>query len=239
TPNLQGVPVRSRNEEGRTVYGDAVGYVQRVDVTELQKYAEKKHIRIVVAALPGTLCAPGRALAFVYPDSASAAEVDEKRIVRAFLTGDGRAFDEDPRFGLVVLSEIASRALSPGVNDPGTAIDVIGTLVRLFTIWVTPCEKTDRRIKKCDRVEVPELNVSDMFDDAFKPVARDGAKIVEVVIRLQKALESLSVAGDDRMREAAMHQARQTLARAERAIDLPEDLEAARAASAFACREQD
>jgi uncharacterized membrane protein len=36
--------------------------------------------------------------------------------------GDGRLYDDDPRFGLVVLSEIAGRALSPGVNDPGTAI---------------------------------------------------------------------------------------------------------------------
>ncbi len=52
-----------------------------------------------------------------------------------------RTFEDDPRFGLIVLSEIADKALSPGVNDPGTAIDVIGTLVRLFTLWQSPPEK--------------------------------------------------------------------------------------------------
>ena len=33
------------------------------------------------------------------------------------------------------MSEIASKALSPAVNDPGTAINVIGRLVRLLSTW--------------------------------------------------------------------------------------------------------
>jgi uncharacterized membrane protein len=39
------------------------------------------------------------------------------------------------RFGLITLSEIASRALSPAVNDPGTAIQIISSHVRLFSLW--------------------------------------------------------------------------------------------------------
>ena len=73
-----------------------------------------------------------------------------------FVLGNDRQFDEDPRFGLIVLSEIASRALSPAVNDPGTAIGIIGRLVRLFVLWSEPIEEGDRQISECDRVEVPE-----------------------------------------------------------------------------------
>jgi hypothetical protein len=51
-------------------------------------------------------------------------EDEETRLSSAFLVGPDRSFKQDPRFGMIVLSEIASRALSPGVNDPGTAIDV-------------------------------------------------------------------------------------------------------------------
>ena len=40
----------------------------------------------------------------------------------------------------VVLAEIASRALSPAVNDPGTAIDVLGRLVRVLSRWELPAE---------------------------------------------------------------------------------------------------
>ena len=93
-----------------------------------------------MAALPGTFVAPGRALAYVATDPGSSTDIDTGQITQAIITGSKRTFDDDPRFGLVVLSEIASRALSPAVNDPGTAIDVIGTLVRLFARWSEPVE---------------------------------------------------------------------------------------------------
>lgn len=236
-PYLRGVPLQAHESEGRLVYGDAVGYVQRVDVVSLQSYAEKKQIRIVVTALPGTLAAPGRALASVHP--ADADDLDDESIIRAFVIGDGRAFDEDPRFGLIVLSEIASRALSPGVNDPGTAIDVIGTLVRLLMLWAKPAEDAPDQSKVCERVEVPEINLADMFDDGFRAIARDGAGIVEVVLRMQKGFESLALSGNEEMRDAAMNRARLTLIRAEKALQVPEDLEAVRAASAFAMQDKE
>ena len=44
---------------------------------------------------------------------------DAEAIAATFVIGGSRVFDQDPRFGLLVLSEIASRALSPAVNDPG------------------------------------------------------------------------------------------------------------------------
>jgi uncharacterized membrane protein len=53
---------------------------------------------------------------------------------KAFVIGDMRYFDEDPRFGLTLP---ASRALSPAVNDPGTAIQIISSYVRLFSLWGT------------------------------------------------------------------------------------------------------
>lgn len=232
-PTMRGVPLRTHEGHGVTVYGESIGYVQRVDVQELQDYACKAKLVIVVVALPGTFAAPGRALAEVYGDSgAGDPEIDRARIARCFVTGDGRAFDEDPRFGLVVLSEIAGRALSPAVNDPGTAIDVIGTLVRLFVLWTEPVEQDGRDIGQCDRVEVPELSLRDMFDDAFTSIARDGAKMFEVGVRLQKAYASLASTGHEEMRDLAVQHARSSLARAERALEMPEHLEIVRSIAA-------
>lgn len=128
-PTLRGVPVERRQNEGQAIYGGRVGYVQRVDVTALQTYAEKSRLRITVTALPGTFSAPGRALDYVTADSDDLSDIDASRIAQAFLIGDARQFDEDPRFGLIVLSEIASRALSLAINDPGTAIVIIGPKV--------------------------------------------------------------------------------------------------------------
>lgn len=233
-PTLRGVPAGQRHNGGQAIYGGTIGYVQRVDVTALQRFAEKSRVRITVAALPGTFSAPGRALAYVAADSGGLSDIDTSQIGKAFLIGGDRQFDEDPRFGLIVLSEIASRALSPAVNDPGTAIHIIGTFVRLFALWSEPIEEDDTRTSECDRVEVPKISLWDMFDDAFTAIARDGAGAIEVAGRLQKAFESLASIGDGAMRDVARHHARLALARAENMLSLPEDLEVVRKLAKFA-----
>lgn len=232
TPALRGVPAERRLPQGRAVNATTVGYVQRIDISTLQACAEKAGAWVAVAALPGTFAVPGRPLAYVGHDGGQTAEIDCEGVASAFLIGRDRIFDEDPRFGLVVLSEIADRALSPGVNDPGTAIAIIGSFVRLFVSWNEP--PGDSPTPEYDRVEVPELSVRDMFDDAFTAIARDGAGILEVMIRLQKALESLSSVGNLAMRNAAMAHARLALARAEKKLDQPEDLALVRDAARFA-----
>lgn len=82
-----------------------------------------------------------------------------------------------------------------------------------------------------DRVEVPEISVPDMFDDAFTSLARDGASAVEVSIRFQKAMQSLASMGDAAVRDAAEHHGRLALARAEKALDFAEDLTKVREAA--------
>jgi uncharacterized membrane protein len=213
-PALRGVAPQRPLPQGQAVHATTVGYVQHVDIGSLQACAEEAQEWVAVAALPGTFAVPGRALAYVAHDAGDTLEIDCGEVANAFVIGRDRLFDEDPRFGLVVLSEIADRALSPGINDPGTAIAIIGSLVRLVVLWIESSENSSA--PEYDRVEVSELSVRDMFDDGFTPIAGDGAGAVEVVLRLLKALESLSSLGDPAMRDAAMAHARFTLARAEK-----------------------
>lgn len=231
-PALGGKSLGPEQPRGQAVFAAKVGYVQRVDIAALHAWAEKIQARVVVSALPGTFAAPGRPLAYVNAGQDEQSEVDCEKVARSFLIGSNRRFDEDPRFGLVVLSEIAGRALSPAVNDPGTAIEVVGTLVRLFVLWSDPAKTGDDRANY-DRVEVPEISVRDMFDDAFTTIARDGAGAVEVAVRLQKALQALASIGDVAIRGAAIHHSRLALARAEIAMDLARDLAAVRDAARF------
>lgn len=113
-------------------------------------------------------------------------------IFNTFTIDDDRVLDEDPRFGLIILSEIGSRALSSAVNDPGTAIDIIESFIRFFSIRVNDeiNEKQDNLV--ADRVFVPEISLKDMFDDAFNPISRDGAGTIEVALWLQKAFRTLA-----------------------------------------------
>jgi uncharacterized membrane protein len=233
-PTLGGAPVGRFKDSDQAIYGSSIGYVQRIDINTLQAYAEEKGIRIIVAALPGAFSAPGRVIAYLTSNPGDLSEDDSKKIGDAFQIGNDRTFDEDPRFGLIALSEIASRALSPAVNDPGTAIAIIGKFVRLFALWAEPIEEDDKKSIEYDHVEVPEISLWDMFDDAFTPIARDGAGTVEVAVRLQKAFESLASIGVTSLGDVATHYARLARARAENVLAAPEDLKALRKASEFA-----
>lgn len=227
-PALGGVAAGSRPDEGVAIFGEVVGYVQRVDVANLQQLAEEGDLRLWVDALPGTFATPDQPLAHVIGGKPDQAEAGTAQIRAAFKIGRDRTFDSDPRFGLVALSEIGSRALSPAVNDPGTAIDIIGTLVRLFLLWDQPGDDEDHGPCTCDRVEVPELDIHDMFDDAFMAIARDGAGFIEVGTRLQKAFRALTQAEHPDMREAARRFSALAMARAEHVLRFPGDVDALR-----------
>jgi uncharacterized membrane protein len=90
----------------------------------------------------------------------------------------------------------------------------------LFVQWVEPIEEPAVRYPS---VSVPPLSMTDLFDDAFSAIARDGAGIVEVGIRLQKAFASLAAAGDTSMADAARRQAQLALERAELGLTFEQD----------------
>ncbi|MCB9680667.1 MAG: DUF2254 domain-containing protein [Alphaproteobacteria bacterium] len=233
-PTLGGVPVPDTLSTGDPVFATRVGYVQHVDVEALQEAATAAGRTVRVEALPGAFVGPGRPLATLLHGSDAAA--DPGPFQAAFLVGASRVFDEDPRFGLIVLAEIADRALSPAVNDPGTAIDVLVRAVRLFVGWRLPGD-TPPTGPRFDCVQVPALDVRDLFDDAFTAIARDGAGTIEVALRLQAALATLAATGDPAFQEAAQAHARLALGRAERALALPEDWAWLRRASPFSAGE--
>ncbi|TKA95406.1 DUF2254 domain-containing protein, partial [Cereibacter changlensis] len=151
-------------------------------------------------------------------------------ICAAFTIGTARTMDQDPRFGLVVLSEVAQRALSPAVNDPGTAIDVIGRQTRLLSFWGEAWQEAERTEPDYPRVRVPALVYHDLFEDAFNLIARDGAGQVDVMLRLVKGLQALTRIGPEGARAAARQQLLVALSRAKANLPDGDDLRRLQAA---------
>jgi len=236
-PRLGGIPTFEPPNHAKAVFATSVGYVQQVHVESIQERASESQLKVLVAALPGTFGTPSRPIAWVIAEAPQgASDEDLKAIADAFVIGDSRVFDQDPRFGLIVLSEIASHALSLAVNDPGTAIAVVHTSLRLLITWhqCAEAEGAGPQEVRYDRVAVPELALTDVFEDAFSAIARDGAGTIEVVVRLLKVLEALAMVNDPSFKNAAIAQAKVTLARAQLALTLPHDLDTARKAADFA-----
>ena len=202
----------------------SIGYIQHIDIRALGALSHEHELQIYVHALPGTFLETGRTLvSIVASDGSAIDDAMRQQVCDAFTIGVRRTFENDPRFGLAVLAEIASRALSPAVNDPGTAIDVIGRGIRTLSCWGAGRDEEDCTYEHCSKVYVPALQVADMFDDFFTPIARDGASLVEVGIRLQKALISLRSMHPDVFTDDAERHAGLALQRAELALALEED----------------
>jgi len=145
-----------------------------------------------------------------------------KDVCQCFTLGKERSFDQDPRYGMAVMSDIASRALSTGVNDQGTAIDVLGRVVRVLTCWSEGEELGPLGTLRRRRVHVPPTELADLFDEMFTPIARDGAGTLEVQVKLHEALRMLAQYGSAYRSNAQRH-ARLALLRAEEALQLEDD----------------
>lgn len=229
-PLLGGAPAGPVPLGAQPVRPTSIGYVQMIDVDALQSLAERHGLVLQLALLPGAFTRLSQPLMHVVEGEADEDVVAKLR--KAFVVAQRRDFRQDPRFGLVVLGEIASRALSPGINDPGTAIDSVGAAVRALS-HLGEHSRRSRGGIRCGRVRVPPLSADDAFEDVFRPIARDGRAFVEVHIALQHGLEELARIPAEGFADAARRQSRQALARAEQALPLEDDRNDVRAVAAW------
>ncbi|MEJ6394468.1 DUF2254 domain-containing protein [Gymnodinialimonas sp. 2305UL16-5] len=197
-PYLGGQPFNGEVPSGAwSVRIEATGHIQHIDMQSLQDWAETNDAQLWLPVLPGDFVHPGSCFAY-----GIGAEPDEKGVTalqNAVTVDRQRSFDQDPRFGMVVLSEIASRALSPGVNDPGTAVDVLERQLAVLSKWH---ERKTPEIH-CDRVRVGSVEPSEMLNLAFRPILRDGIGQVEVLVRLLDVLAALQDTSAEVFGEAA------------------------------------
>lgn len=208
-PRLGALPWSPVPRGAASVVCQVTGYLQHIDMTALNDIAEDHDVTIHIAVLPGSFIHGARQVAHVFP--AQNPECHDA-IAACFTADTDREYDQDPRFGLIVLSEIASRALSPAVNDPGTAIEVIGAGLRVLQAY---SDAHADQLSPCfERLHAHDLETSELFDDFFNPIARDGAALIEVQMRLQFALEALAEANMPLYSDSARHHARLALDRA-------------------------
>ncbi|MFV9423270.1 DUF2254 domain-containing protein [Microbacterium sp. S1037] len=198
--------------DAEAVVAEEVGYVTHVDMAGLDRLARSHDVDLHVHAAPGRIADARVPLVFVR------GTIDDSLrsgIRRCFRIEHHRTYEQDPRFGVIALTEIGSRALSAATNDPGTAIEVIAALQRVLTRALVTEPTHD---VEYERVFVTPPTWEDLVHDAFRPLARDGAADIEVQVRLQKCLASLAATAPAR---AGVFQdaARAAFDRSRRALD--------------------
>ena len=189
------------------VCAQALLLVRRLHLAQLHTLAETHACRLHLRVRPGDRVTPGQVLATIAPDdpaqppTGAALQALEAGIRQGVVLHAGRTFDQDPRFGLIVLCEAGQRALSAAINDPGTAISCMEALARVLVHSQQPPDGADdtptAALPHYDRLTLVPLDPQDFVQDAFGPLLRDGAPFYELGVRLQKLLAAVALHSPD------------------------------------------
>jgi uncharacterized membrane protein len=188
--DAQPKPVLSpRNGPTRTITAGRPGVVQWVDDTALADAANSQGACIELVRAVGEFVATGAPLARVHGEG----PFDDSRFHTAVHVGRERSMDQDVGFGLRQLVDIAERALSPGINDPTTAVQALDHLHdivrRLATRALPPrqCAAADGRLV----LSVPQPQFEDYLALAFDEIAHWGKDSPRIQRRVQIVLRDL------------------------------------------------
>ena len=175
-------------EEASPVKATADGYVQAID-DELMKITQKYNILVLLKTRPGKFIIKGSDLALVLPGERVDRELTQL-INDAFIVGKERTEYQDAEFPINQLVEIALRALSPGINDPFTAIRCIDRLSAGLSRIAQRDFPSPYRYDGEDnlRVIVEVATFEGLVNSAFNQIRQYGYTDVAVTIRLLEAI---------------------------------------------------
>jgi uncharacterized membrane protein len=185
------------------------GYLQSVDTDALMKVAVDADLLIHLGYRPGNFITRGSILVTVWPGE----KVDETlaaAINAIFILGAERTLEQDVEFAISQLVEIAVRALSPGINDPITAITCIdwlgATLCQLNTRKMPATHRYDQHNRL--RVIAKTFTFAGMLDAAFNMIRQNAYAVPAVSIHLLETIATV-LAQTHRIedREALLRQA--------------------------------
>jgi uncharacterized membrane protein len=222
-PYLGGMKLEQPSERGFELASRRIGYIANVDPNRLHKSGEALDCTVEVLVAPGDFVSRGQTLARL-PERDSVDARARERLESAFTFSEARTYEQDPRYGLEVLVEAAARALSPGVNDPRTAVLVVDACYRLLAQWVERRDGEQEEAPTCARVKVRELDGCDLIALSLGEIGRYGAGDAMVAARVQAALKALTDLDGEAFSACARRQAMLALRRAEAAISFEPDL---------------
>ncbi len=168
------------------------GAIQALDVGGLGSWAHANSCLVVLRHPVGDFVPAGEPLIDVYgptpgPDA-------ERRLRSMIALGVERTIEQDPAFAVRIMVDIAIRALSPAVNDPTTAVQVLDHLEDLLRL-VGQTDLSDYQERDVTDVEVglvlPIRRWNDYLALSVTEIRGYGANSIQVVRRLRAMLESL------------------------------------------------
>jgi uncharacterized membrane protein len=176
---------------GTAVRATRGGYLQAVDGDGLLEAALSSQTVMRLECRPGDPIVQGNRVATIWP---AAGPPLAQQVNQALVIGVQRTDLQDLEFSIDQLVEVAARALSPGVNDPFTAVNCVDRLCRAL------CRLADRELPSAARrdddgvvrVIAQPWTFAGALDAAFHQIRQYGRSSAAVSARLLEALAVLA-----------------------------------------------
>lgn len=166
------------------------GYLQTIDLDALLERSTDEDLVIELLVKPGDHVVAGAEVARIF----GGPELPRKTIhavLRAFRVGGERTAEQDVRYQFQQLTDVVVRALSPGINDPFTAINGIDELAAALLLMTRQTRVEHGRCDKAGalRLIVPSPSLVGVLDETVGHIAIYGAGDRFVMAGLRRVLD--------------------------------------------------
>ncbi|MBD1904585.1 DUF2254 domain-containing protein [Funiculus sociatus GB2-A5] len=176
-------------KEATPILAKQSGYLQAIDDELLMKIATSKDFLLRLKYRPGKFIVEGSELVMIWPGERVNKKLTQ-HLNQAFIFGEQRTEQQDVEFPINQLVEIAARAISPGINDPFTAIQCINQMSAGL------CRLAEREFPSPYRYDndnnlraiANPVTFAELLDAAFNQIRQYSKPDVAVVIRLLEAI---------------------------------------------------
>ncbi len=164
--------------------------IARLDIDALVRQAQRADGVIVMTCAVGDTLVEGTPVLQVH---GAAGKLSENELMRAIRLERERTFEQDPKYPIRLLADVAIKALSPAINDPTTAVQTIDQiedlLRRLGRLALDAGHAEDAN--GVLRLVFPMPTWEDYLSLAFDEIRQFGATSVQVMRRLRAVLVGL------------------------------------------------
>lgn len=177
---------------GLTLVLKKSGYLQTIDLDTLMEEARKHDFIAKLLVKPGDHLLVGTPIGEIWGTAELTAE-STKAFLKAFYIDRERTPAQDIRYQFQQLTDVIVRALSPGINDPFTAINGIDELAAALLLFTTRAQVREHR-QDCDgrlRLIVPTASTAGILRDTVGHIGIYGASDHFVMDALRRVLTSV------------------------------------------------
>lgn len=203
------------------------GYLQHIDSDPLMDIITKNNALLELYFRPGGHMVEGEEIGLLYTnDQWEKKELDT--IFKQFEIGKTKTSQQDIEFSIHQMVEIASRALSPGINDPYTAMTCIDNLTAIMACLAQTKFPSRYRYddEKTLRIIADTFEFEGILDAAFNQIRQFSGGTPSVIIRLMDAMTTIiKFTHNERDRGSVLRHARMVLTLGKETIKEKNDLD--------------